>query len=585
MKHTLKSAVTVAALVAAAGGAVLLTAGAAQAATPPWVGSDPNEVGGLEFFNAAGQQITGGTLSDTPFTAYIVGTTAVRATGDVKATLYGYLPNPSAAPGAWSGETLSASTVYPNATAHAPVNSTTLPVVTEDTNETNLAGLASDFPQNSTTAGYVNTYELRLRTSGGTSPGVSQQYDFADITVDTSANTWTVAYSPAQVGTPTTSTLGSSASSVNVGSTVNLTDTISPAAAPGTVQFSDNGAPIGSPVAVSGGVAATTAAIPNTGANAITAVYTPTALSGYSGSTSNTVTVTGNVVVANTTTALAANPTTAAAFTPVVLTATVSPSAAAGTVKFFDAGAQIGVAAVSGGTASFTYSGFAQGDHPTVTASFVPASGSNYSASTSAAIDFVATAPTGALPDVQSIEADVAPGSLAITTPYTAANPLNLGTLALNSAGTLLSANAPFGDGSIATYPSSGPNGTGSIQIVDTKAGNANWTASVLASPLTDAGSDAISAENLGLTGLTAVPLGGNAQTAANLHVTNLPAATGVAPGDTGSAGLGGSTAHAFANTINGGDGTIGVKGTLTLNAPTSTVAGHYTGTVTFTVV
>jgi hypothetical protein len=584
MKHTLKSAVTVAALVAAAGGAVLLTAGAAQAATPPWVGTDSNEIGGLEFFNSAGVQITGGNLSDSPLAAYIVGTSATRSTGDVKATLYGYLPNPSAAPGAWSGESLSASTNYPNATAHAPVNGTALPVVTEDSNETNLAGLVSDYPQSSATTGYVNTYELRLKTSGGTTPGVSPGYDYADITVNTTAGTWAVSYTPAAVGTSTTSVLTSSANSVNVGSTVTLTDTISPAAAPGTVQFSDNGTAIGSPVTVSAGVAALTAAIPNSGSNAISAVYTPTALSGYAGSTSNTVTVTGNIVAANTTTALAINPTTAAAFTPVVLTATVIPSGAAGTVKFFDASALIGTGTVSGGTASLTYSGFAQGDHPTVTASFVPTNTAYYTASTSAAVDFVATAPTGALPDQQSIEADVAPGSLAITTPYTAANPLNLGTLALNSAGNLLSASAPFGDGTIATYPSSGPNGTGSIQIVDTKAGNANWTASVLATPLTDASSDSINAENLGLTNLVAVPVAGNALTAAGLQVTNIPAAAGVAPSDTGSAGLGGSAAHAFATTLSGGDGTIGVKGTLTLNAPTSTVAGHYTGTVTFTV-
>jgi hypothetical protein len=188
-----------------AAAAVVGVSGVAGASAPsPWVGTDPNEVGGLEFFNAAGQQITGGNLSDNPLAAYIVGTSAVRATGDVKATLYGYLPNPSAVPGVWSGEVLSASTIYPMSTAPAPLNSTALPLVTEDTNETNLAGLTSDFPQNSTTAGYVNTYELRLRTSGGTSPGVSLQYDYADITVNSTAGTWAVAYTPAgSIGTPT----------------------------------------------------------------------------------------------------------------------------------------------------------------------------------------------------------------------------------------------------------------------------------------------------------------------------------------------------------------------------------------------
>jgi hypothetical protein len=178
--------------------AVIGVSGAASATSPPpWVGTDSNEVGGLEFFNASGQEITGGNLTDNPLAAYIVGTTAVRSTGDVKATLYGYLPNPSAVPGAWSGEVLSASTIFPNVSAPAPVNGTALPVVTEDSNETTIGGLTSDYPQSSSTAGYVNTYELRLKTSGGTTPGVSQQYDYADITVNTTAGTWAVAYTPA----------------------------------------------------------------------------------------------------------------------------------------------------------------------------------------------------------------------------------------------------------------------------------------------------------------------------------------------------------------------------------------------------
>jgi hypothetical protein len=36
--------------------------------------------------------------------------------------------------------------------------------------------------------------------------------------------------------------------------------------------------------------------------------------------------------------------------------------------------------------------------------------------------------------------------------------------------------------------------------------------------------------------------------------------------------------------TTAGGDGSVGFTGTFTLNAPTSTGAGLYTGTVTFTV-
>jgi hypothetical protein len=43
-------------------------------------------------------------------------------------------------------------------------------------------------------------------------------------------------------------------------------------------------------------------------------------------------------------------------------------------------------------------------------------------------------------------------------------------------------------------------------------------------------------------------------------------------------------TEHTFAQTAAGGDGSVGFVGTFTLNAPTSTGVGAYTGTVTFTV-
>jgi hypothetical protein len=589
--NKIKSMLTAAALVAAGGGTILAVAGpaTAQGSAPPWapggVSQDQNAIGGLAFFNSAGNQITSGPIGTAPFAAYAVGLAQTEPPiVDTKATLFAYVPQVGQTPDVWSTDTqIGLSTAFPVASAPAPINATSLPVNTGNASDKSLSTVASQLPNSSTTAGYQNVYEIRLYPSS--SDGLSLGYDYADITVNTTTNTWALVFTPDQAGTSTTSTLASSATAVNQGDTVTLTDTIAPSAASGTVQFKNGSTDIGSPVAVSGGVASTTAAITTAGANTITAVYTPTALSGFSGSTSNSVVINATHVIPTTTVALAANPTTGPAFTPVTLTATVSPMAD-GTVKFFDSGAQIGVAATSGGVATLVYSGFAEGDHPAITASFTPNDPTNSAAATSPAVDFNATAASGPAPDPQSIEADVAPGSLAITTPYTPTHPLNLGTLALDANGSMLSASAPFGDGTLATYGSSGPDGTGSIQIVDTRAGNANWTASALASALTDGGTNSINAQNVGLTNLVASQVAGNAQTPGNIGLTNNAAANPpVAPAAPGSAGLGGSTAHVFADTIAGGDGTIKITGLLTLNAPTSTQAGHYTGTITFTVV
>ncbi len=89
--------------------------GAALAAAPPWE-PDPSSIGGLTFYDAAGNQITGGNINDAPFATYVQAGAAGRA-GDTKATLFGYLPKNGVAIGAWTGEALSGSPTYPNASA------------------------------------------------------------------------------------------------------------------------------------------------------------------------------------------------------------------------------------------------------------------------------------------------------------------------------------------------------------------------------------------------------------------------------------------------------------------------------------
>jgi hypothetical protein len=56
-----------------------------------------------------------------------------------------------------------------------------------------------------------------------------------------------------------------------------------------------------------------------------------------------------------------------------------------------------------------------------------------------------------------------------------------------------------------------------------------------------------------------------------------------LAPDAAGTHGLGGQP-HQLVSTTNGGNGTTGFYGLFTLEAPTSTAAGAYQGTIMFTI-
>ena len=175
-----------------------IAAGPASAAgTPPWE-PDPDSVGSLTFYNAAGQQITGGNLTDSPIAAYVEGSATVRA-GDTVANLYGYLPVNGQSTSEWSGEQLGQSTTFPNTSAPAPLNTSTLPVETGHSGDENLSTLEVDFPQNGTGA-YAGMYQLRLYTNA---PHKSQTttYDSADISVNSSTGDVTLTWSSVEGGT------------------------------------------------------------------------------------------------------------------------------------------------------------------------------------------------------------------------------------------------------------------------------------------------------------------------------------------------------------------------------------------------
>jgi hypothetical protein len=550
---------------------LLGVAGVAQAATPPYE-PDPGAVGSLTFYDSSGNIITTGSVNDAPFAAYVSGSHAGR-NGDYKATLFGYLPKNGQQPTAWSGEALTGSTAYAVGAGvpTAPVfpgglAGTTLPVTTVTGGDLTLANLASDFPNTATDA-YQGLYQLRLKTSGTQTAGA--EYDAASILI--SGTTWTQVY-PTPASQATTTTLAvTPPSPQNAGAQVTLTATVTPANAAGSVQFTDGATAIGGPVAVAAGLASTSTSGLSVGTHTLTATFTPTNPASnptaFAASTSNAVPYVISVApAAPTTTGLAVNTGTGAAFSPVVLTATVTPANAPGTVTFADGASVLGTTAAGQGTFTLTTSALAEGSH-TITATFNPTNPGTFASSTVTGTAFSLTAAQYA-PAVGNFRAAIAAGTLVISTPYTPGAPLDLGTLVLNSAATQYSGSATFSG----------------ISITDTRAGNLPWTVSALSSALSNGSAGSINGQNVGLTNLIATELPGNALTAASVATFNNPAASpAVDPAASGNAGLGGGAPHTVLSAVHGA-GSISFSGTLTLNAPTSSPPGSYAGTITFTI-
>jgi hypothetical protein len=386
-----------------------------------------------------------------------------------------------------------------------------------------------------------------------------------------------------------------------VGVPVTLTATVSPAIA-GSVDFTDGATDLGSAPVTTGlpadpgqegpaSVAMMTHTFTALGTENLTATFTPTDTADYGGSVGS-LSLTVNPVATPTVTALAISQ----AYIPgdVAVSATVveGPGAPgpgspvdAGAINFFSDYFSVPMNSTpvplnADGTATFeaplTYGGW-------VYAVFVPADVTQFESSQSPYLQYLNDSGpcadfAGGCPDEQNIEATVPVGTLTISTPYTAANPLNLGNLELNSG--------------LTEYT-----GTGSlsgITVVDTRAGDLPWTITALASNLTDGGSNrgsVICAQNIGLTGLASTPGSGFTGT---VTTTDNPAAGTdgipvVAPTAAGCPSTAGGLAGAggiavTVATATQGLGTDSLTGTITLDAPTSTEAGLYTGTITFTV-
>ena len=155
----------------------------------------------------------------------------------------------------------------------------------------------------------------------------------------------------------TTATL-SAPGTANYAQPVQLSATVSPSTASGTVQFLDGATALGT-VTLTSGSATLSVSTLTAGSHTITAVYSGDA--GDAGSTSAAAGVA--VSKANTTAALSssANPSTNGQ--AVVLSATITPAAATGSVQFLDGTTVLGTTALTNGSASLSTSALSAGSH------------------------------------------------------------------------------------------------------------------------------------------------------------------------------------------------------------------------------
>lgn len=373
--------------------------------------------------------------------------------------------------------------------------------------------------------------------------------------------------------TPTTTTLAVTPSSPQADTaTLTLTATVSPAAA-GTVTFKDGASTLGT-ATVSGGTASYTTSLP-AGTHSLTAEFASADTAAFANSASAPVsfTTTHNVTATNTVLTVPAGTFTAGDV--VSLSAAVTPAGVAGDVQFKDNGSNIGapVAVDAAGVATFDWTATVGGH--SLTAVFTPTNTADYGTSTSAPQTLNAN-PGGQFDiDDQTIVTDIDAGTIDVSTPYTPTNPLVVDgdpltagdqPLALNTDNTMYVGSALFEH----------------IIVTDTRAGGLPWHLVAQAGDLTS-GTNAINGQNVGLTGLELVTGNGAGGATFGVTPTNNPAGSALAVGAAGTAGLGGTT-HAVLDRVAPGTGFVEFKGLLTIQAPTSTQAGHYTGTVTFTV-
>jgi hypothetical protein len=496
MKFHPKRAVAFTGAVAVAAGLTLASAGTAFAAAP--YNPDPNALGSITLTDANGVPVTSGSTT-APLAAFVTGSKLIDS-GDTDGSLQVFLPAFGQPPTAWSGEAIGLDTVFNPAPAAWPADLRGLttagkPVLNEPAGDLHPADFAADFPNTATTGPntaqptWQNLYQLRLFTGTNTT-----QYDAADILI--SGTTWTLVPNPDQTVATTTTLTPNPATPA---STVDLTSTVTPSGAVasgytggiGTLVVKNNGTPIDTEIIAAGSsppftVVTHVTGLANPSTNSFTSTFTPFNGTALLGSAAGPLPY--NLVLpadaTSTTLSVIAGP---HAGDNVAYSGTVSDTAhpatvvTTGTVNLFDNGSitplnssPLALSASGGYTFSNTFA--SAGPH-SVVAVYSGVSGTFATSSSAPATFNQAVAPGnpcdpavgGQCTDVQTITGKVPTGVLSISTPYTATNPLDLGTLALDPTDTYFTANKQFGNST--TDP------TQDILITDTRAGNLPWTA------------------------------------------------------------------------------------------------------------
>ncbi len=256
----------------------------------------------------------------------------------------------------------------------------------------------------------------------------------------------------------------------------------------------------------------------------------------------------------DTTTTVAA----AASGADLVLTATVSPSAATGTVTFTDGGATVGSAPVSSGTASVTVSAPTPGNH-TYQAAFAPTDAAAYNASTgSISVLLGIDAATGQL--VLTVPpAPVVDGALTFSVPF--GTPVQL-------------AGARSQDNSRITATAAFP----TVTVTDTRRDGllSHWQVNVQSSDFTGS-AGTIGAKYLGWTPTSsATPDAGSP-----LLTRNGATVASYLDGNTDGLGV----SRMLGESATSGRGMATLDAALNLAIPPSTAEGAYTATVTVTLI
>jgi hypothetical protein len=607
MRKSFKSVIAGVLTLCVAGAISAVGATSASAAVVSPFDPDPGAYGSIIFYDASGNVVTSGDATNPLSTAYAVASITPPGITNQRAGLYVFGPQPAVLPAMWGGTQTNTNTVYPIATAGTPAVITafgTRPATAVLATSSNLYSVANTFVQN--TGALANIYQIRMTNAQTT------LYASTTITIDPVTKIWqqifpVVADSTKTVLTQSGTSGGMAPQSDTLTATVSRTAGTQAPVPAGNVQFMNGTTAVGSPVAVNASGVATLPqpAVP-AGTYAYGAVFTPTDPAVWITSTSAPVAfvVTAPLpfpAVALTSTSLAPNSGDLVTFTANVGPAGTQAVTVPGTVQFFNNGVSLAPAAAADvtGKATFATSALTVGSHA-VSATFVPSDAVNFGGATSATLTVVVA--QTALPycdpatgskctDPQAFIATVPAGSIVISTPYhpfipaTAAIPaipanlFDLGTLALNTAGTEYAVtDVPFGS---AANPAAG------VSITDTRAGGLGWNASLQSSNFTIASNAAavINAGNLSFTGVTPVNISGNALGTAARPVAvieNVAFATALASNDATAYGL--TNPKSFATALVG-NGSVYVIGKFTLKAPSSVPAGIYAGTVTFTII